>query len=313
MIISASRRTDIPAFYAPWLMTRLRAGWCEVPNPFNSAQVSRVDLSPAAVDGLVFWTRFPRPMLCYLDELETMGHAFYFLFTLTGYPRSLDARGPSLDAAVRVFRDLAERIGPHRVRWRYDPIVFAHGLDADYHRRRFEALAKRLEGATERVIVSVLEPYAKARRRLTDVPGIELDKDRLTALAGSLLPDLADMARASSMQMDGCALWESLEPIARDAGIVPSRCVDPELVARLSGRPVESARDGGQRPRCGCAPSRDIGMYESCGFGCRYCYATQRFDAADANRSAHDPEAPALLGTRKDAAAAPHADQHSLL
>lgn len=293
-------------------MHRLRAGWCEVPNPFNSAQVSRVDLSPAAVDGLVFWTRFPLPMIRYLEELESMGHAFYFLFTLTGYPRLLDARGPSVDAAVRVFRDLAERIGPHRVRWRYDPIVFADGLDADSHRRRFETLARRLEGATERVIVSVLEPYAKARRRLADVPGVEVDKDRLTALAGRLLPDLADMARASSMQMDGCALWESLEPIAREAGIAQSRCVDPELVAQLSGRSVESARDSGQRPRCGCAPSRDIGMYESCGFGCRYCYATQRFDAADANRRAHNPAAPSLLGPRRDAAA-PHADQHSLI
>ncbi|MFW5735683.1 MAG: DUF1848 family protein, partial [Oceanidesulfovibrio sp.] len=137
MIVSASRRTDIPAFYAQWFINRLRAGWCEVANPFNSRQISRVDLTPPALDCLVFWTRHPRPLFHYLREMEDMGLAYYFLYTLTAYPRVLDARGPGLEAAVRGFRELADRIGPHRVRWRYDPIVFARGLEPDDHRRRF--------------------------------------------------------------------------------------------------------------------------------------------------------------------------------
>lgn len=312
MIISASRRTDIPAFYSEWFMNRLRAGWCDVPNPFNSRQVSRVDLTPEMVDCLVFWTRHPRPMFRYLGELEAMGHAFYVLYTLTGYPRTLDVRAPSLDAAVRTFREIAERIGPHRVRWRYDPIVFARGLEPDDHRRQFEVLAKRLEGSTEQVIVSVLEPYAKIRRRGASVPGMVLDRCRLTGLASGLLPDISAMAQSRGMTMAGCALWDELEPVARNAGIVASRCVDPELVGRLTGRPPQTSRDTGQRPRCGCAPSRDIGMYDSCGFGCAYCYATQSFSRAKSNRRAHDPCSPSLL-VRDDRGAVSKTDQHSFL
>lgn len=312
MIISASRRTDIPAFYAEWFMNRMRAGWCDVPNPFNSRQISRVDLSPDAVDGLVFWTRHPRPVFRHLHELESMGHAFYFLYTLTGYPRNLDARGPSSGAAVRAFRELAKRTGPHRVRWRYDPIVFAPGLEADDHRRRFEALAKSLEGATGQVIVSVLEPYAKVRRRAATVFGMELDRGRLTETAAGLLPDLAAIAHSRGMVMAGCALQEELEPVARDAGIIASSCVDPDLVSLLTERPGQSSRDAGQRPRCGCAPSRDIGMYESCGFGCAYCYATQSFAAARANRLRHDPESTSLL-PQENPVTSGRNDQHTLL
>src|SRR5580658_9366443 len=112
MIISASRRTDIPAFYASWFMNRLRAGFCLVPNPYNPRQTSRVSLVPADVDAIVFWTRNPRPLLPHLRELDERGYRTYFQFTILGYPRALDPRSPSPAAAVEIFQRLAQQVGP---------------------------------------------------------------------------------------------------------------------------------------------------------------------------------------------------------
>ncbi len=278
MLISASRRTDIPAFHAEWLMERLRAGVVEVVNPFNARQRSRIDLTPEAVEGIVFWTRYPRPLLPHLDEMAAMGHAFYFLLTITGYSRALDVRGPAPGAAVRVFRELSDRLGPRRVRWRFDPIVFSRDLDADAHRRRFEQLAQALEGATDTVITSVLEPYAKARRRLTTAAGapegVLLESEAIAAAATPLLSDLAAMAAARGMTLQGCALPDSLA--GAESAIPAGPCVDAALMAEIAGRSAPAPRrDTGQRPHCCCAPSRDIGSYGSCRFGCRYCYATR--------------------------------------
>ena len=123
MIISASRRTDIPAFYAEWMVRRLKEGYCTVPNPFNRNQVSRISLRPEEVDAIVFWTRNPRPLMPYLDELDSRGYRYYFQFTILGYPRDIDPKSPPAATAIEVFREIAERLGPRRVIWRYDPVV----------------------------------------------------------------------------------------------------------------------------------------------------------------------------------------------
>ena len=144
MIISASRRTDIPAFYAPWFMNRMRAGYCTVPNPFNRSQVSRISLRPEDVDVIVFWTRNPRPLLPALDELDDRGYRYYFQYTLLDNPRTLDPKSPPVDAAIATFQTLAERIGPARVIWRYDPSVLSSATGADFHLERYARIAAAL-------------------------------------------------------------------------------------------------------------------------------------------------------------------------
>ncbi len=106
MIISASRRTDIPAFYAEWMVRRLREGYCTVANPFNRDQVTTISLKPADVDAIVFWTRNPRPLMPYLDELDSRGYRYYFQFTILDYPREIDAKSPPAAAAVATFQEL---------------------------------------------------------------------------------------------------------------------------------------------------------------------------------------------------------------
>jgi len=154
MIISASRRTDIPAFYAEWLMNRVRAGFCDVPNPVNPKQVSRVSLAPADVDVVVFWTRNAEPLLLHLPELDQRGFKYYFLYTVMNNPRALDPSVRGLDRATATFREVARRIGPERVVWRYDPIVVTDRTDPEFHLAQFARIRDRLDAATRRCVVS---------------------------------------------------------------------------------------------------------------------------------------------------------------
>ena len=289
MIISASRRTDIPAFYAPWFMNRLRRGWCSVPNPFNPLQVSEVSLRPEEVDVLVFWTRNPLPLLPHLDELERNGYRFYFLVTLMDNPREMDPRCPPLQAALRTFQTLADRIGPERVIWRYDPIVWSSLTDAGFHKRVFGQIAGRLQGYTKRCIVSMMHPYRKVKSRLTG-KGIVLKTWEEKDLE-DLMPSLAEKARERGMEILSCASPVDLERY----GIGRGKCVDDTYIRRVFGIEITQKKDPSQREACGCVVSKDIGVYDTCLFGCLYCYATSSFERAHANHRRHDAAGPSLV------------------
>ena len=166
MIVSVSRRTDIPAFYSEWFLNRVRQGWCLVPNPFNPNQVLRVTLAAAEVDAFVFWSRNPRPLMRYLDELDDMGCRYYFLFTLIGYPDRIDPGSPPLSLSIRTFQELSARVGPQRVIWRYDPIVLSGLSGTGFHESNFRLVAQELKGATGRCVISFVKPYRKARSRM---------------------------------------------------------------------------------------------------------------------------------------------------
>jgi hypothetical protein len=296
MIISASRRTDIPAFYTPWLINRIQAGYCSVPNPFNPRVVSYVSLAPQDVAVIVFWTRHPRPLLPHLDELDHLDYRYYFQYTLLDYPRALDPKGPSLPAALDTFRRLSDRVGPDRIIWRYDPIVFSQGTGASFHRHRFAEIVRTLRGHTHRVVISMMDPYKKTDKRLK---ALVQEGFRVVPYNGepsprfeALMRDLAGLARENDMEISSCAEEIDLAPF----GIRPRKCVDDAYIARLFGLTVSGAKDRSQRKACNCVVSKDIGMYDSCLFGCRYCYATTDFSRARANWRVHDPESPSLLG-----------------
>lgn len=291
MIISASRRTDIPAFYSDWLMRRLRSGTCTVANPFNPRQVSRVSLRVEDVDALVFWTRDPRPLMPHLSELDRRGYRYYFLFTLLAYPREFEPATPSTETALEAFHDLADLLGPERVVWRYDPMVLSNVTDAAYHERAFARLAESLKGVTRRCVVSLMDPYRKVRRRMGALAGDgvvwrEWDVDTLAPLARRM----AACAAGHGIELVSCAERHDLQPY----GIPPGKCVDDALMAHVLGVRVAPAKDRAQRKACRCVKSRDIGAYETCTFGCRYCYAVTDMGRARANRAAHDPTAESL-------------------
>jgi hypothetical protein len=283
MIISASRRCDIPRFQFDWFMERLDAGFVEVANPFNAAQVRRVPLLPgggsgaAAVDAFVFWTRDPGPLLARAEELTARGVPFYVMVTVTGYPAALEPNMPPAEAVCAAMGELARKIGGRRVIWRYDPVFISSVTDEPFHRRNFSALADRLRGSVHRVIVSLYDEYAGARRRIAalkkagalHMPHTAAAADAaLPAETRRLLADIAECAHAASMEIQSCAEAENLEPL----GITAGACIDGELIRELWGIETKG-RDNNQRPHCRCAKSVDIGRYGNCPAGCVYCYA----------------------------------------
>jgi len=296
MIISASRRTDVPAFYAEWFINRIRAGYCTVPNPFNRRQISKVSLLPEDVEVIVFWTRNPKPIFPYLVELDERGFRYYFQYTLLGYPREIDTKGPTLEAAIATFQVLATRVGPERVIWRYDPIVFSQITGASYHCENYSRIAAALNGYTKRSVISVMDMYAKFRKRIDQLNQKGLGIGEYNGAPNQRFDDLMHAFTSSAvqngMQIQSCA--EELDLAVY--GIQPGKCVDDEYIQATFGTEVGHQKDSSQRKACGCVVSRDIGMYESCLFGCQYCYATGNFERARENHAQHNPQSPSLIG-----------------
>ncbi len=271
MIISASRRTDLPAYHADWFMDCIRAGFCDVINPFNPNQRSHVSLHPEDVEVIVFWTRNPQGLLPHLKELDDRGYRYYFLYTLLDYPSLLEPKAASLPSRLETFKGLAAQIGVERVVWRYDPIVLSTVTDVPYHLSRFDNIARELRGYTLQVIISFLDVYAKVRRRLSYVEnqGFQLFPPDAQALE-ELIPDLTQIAHASGMKIYSCAEKHDLASY----GVQPGACIDAELIKKVFDISVSRQKDPGQRPACRCVTSKDIGAYGTCRSGCLYCYAT---------------------------------------
>ena len=295
MIISASRRTDIPALYSQWFMNRIRAGWCAVPSPRNSGQVWHVPLAAEDVDCIVFWSKNPAPMISHLDELDGRGFHYYFQYSLNDYPCELEPGIPALDQRVGTFLDLARHLGPLRVIWRYDPVIISSKTPADFHRERFARIAGELRGATRRVMVSVVDFYRKTDRRLSQLEQKEFVFDRQaesSADMGELLRHLAAIARAHDMEIFTCA--ERLD--LNETGIFPGRCIDERIVNRRWGLNLPCAKDPAQRELCLCTVSKDIGVNNTCIHGCPYCYATGNQALARRRHQEHDPGSPCIWG-----------------
>jgi len=293
MIISASRRTDIPAFYAGWLMNRVRAGFCTVPNPVNPRQVSRVSLRPEDVDVIVFWTRDPKPLHARLAELDERGFRYYFQYTILANPRVLEPGTPPVEVAVNTFRSLADRIGPDRVVWRYDPVIITERTPEAYHLDRMASIAATLRGYTKRLVISLVDmyPHVEARFRSLGEKGKPITLSR-EPLADDGIRLMAGIAEANAMEISSCA-----EDIAwAEQRVRPGQCVDDQLIEKVFGISVTHQKDPHQRQACGCVVSKDIGAYDTCAFRCLYCYATRNAGAARRNRLKHDPEAPSLIG-----------------
>lgn len=287
MIISASRRTDIPSFYTPWFFARLAQGYVLVPNPLNPTQVSRIPLSGDVVDCIVFWSKDPSPMLPRLTQLDDQGHHYYFQFTLTPYGADLEPNLRAKDAIVETFCALSQAIGKNRVVWRYDPIVLNDRWDIQRHIAAFDGLCRRLANYTDTCIISFVDGYAKNRAARREGLLRAVTPDEMIAVAASF----ADIAQAQHLSIQACC-----EPMDLSAwGVAPAHCIDSARIAQIVGQPLDLPAAQGQRPGCGCACSLDIGAYDSCLHGCHYCYATRGQNLARRNHALHDAASPFLL------------------
>lgn len=281
MIISASRRTDLPALYPEWLMNRLRAGEVLVPNPYNRKKVSRVELSPDTVDCLVFWTKNPDPLVPYLKEIDDMGYPYYFEVTITDYAKDMEPNVPSTEEMMASFILLSEKIGKERMDLRFDPIILSEEYSLAYHVERFETMCKWLHNYTERCIISFVdECRGKGFRELETEDMEEIGKK------------LSEIASRYDLPLYTCAERVDLSAY----GIQHSSCIDKNKIERITGMRMDLKKDKGQRPECGCVESVDIGVYDTCTHGCKYCYATGTTDSVAKKHEMHDPESPLLIG-----------------
>lgn len=287
MILSASRRTDIPNYYREWLARRFRAGFLCVRNPMNFRQVSRITLNPNVIDCIVFWTKNPAPMLPYLDEYRR--YMYYFQFTLTGYGKDIE---PGLPDKRRIlipaFCELADRIGRDRVIWRYDPIFLSDHYTLDYHVKAFTRIAEALAGRTRRVVISFLDDYEKTKRNMKGINIQGLTKEKMRRLAHSF----AVIAGRYGMEIQTCAEKIDLS----EYGITHGACIDREYIEHLLGCRLWAGKDHGQRPECRCMESVEIGSYHTCRNGCRYCYANFSDGRVQARIRDFDVDSPILCG-----------------
>ena len=288
MIISASRRTDIPTYYSEWFFNRLREGYVLVRNPMNARQISRISLSPEAVDGIVFWTKNPVPMLSRLGELEP--YPYYFQFTLTAYGRDVEPNLPGKNGVlIPAFQELSRMAGRERVVWRYDPIFLSDRYTVEYHCRYFRVLAAKLGEYTEKCTVSFLDFYRSTARNMRSLHIREMT----AAQQREMMERFSEIAGEYGLYIDTCSEAISLE----DLGVSHASCVDRERLERIGGYRLKAGRGRNQRKECGCAASVDIGAYDTCGNGCLYCYATDSPPRAAERVRAHRPDSPILFGT----------------
>lgn len=328
VIISASRSTDIPAFYSKWFFNRLAKGYCAWYNPFNR---QKMYVSFARCKVIVFWTKNPKPTLPYLHELDKRGIHYYFQVTLNDYvAEGFEPNVPGVEERIRTFRELSEKIGHERVIWRFDPLILVPGMTPRTLLARIWKIGNGLKGYTDKLVFSFVDvrAYRKVQGNLVketacftkgNVEAAEMEGWQRQALAEGLAK-LRDAWASGGwhLQLATCA-----EDIDLDAyGIEHNRCIDgalmeqvfgddeelvyylhtgklpePDLFGRIPPVPAGSRnlKDKGQRKICGCMVSKDIGMYDTCRHFCVYCYANTSRECVRKNALRHSDESESLI------------------
>lgn len=296
LVISASRATDIPAFHAKWFMNRVRAGYCLWENAFNIRQQQYVSFEKCKV--FVFWSKNPQALLPWLSEIEDRGYQYYFQYTLNDHElEGLESRIPQLGRRIATFQKLSDRIGKERIIWRYDPIILGGSLTIDSVLERIQRVAEQLSPFTEKLVFSFLDLYKKTENNLKKIdhryrpPTLEEARQ----LAAGIVQINSNLP--TPLKLATCA--ENIDLLS--LGIGHNKCIDPDLLRRLcptnpeiekmysnsldqeqasllscaQSTNIYAVKDQGQRTPCGCAPSKDIGRYNTCMHLCAYCYANQ--------------------------------------
>lgn len=322
IIVSASRSTDIPAFYCDWFFERLRRGYSVWTNPFNGVPSY---ISYQNTRFIVFWSKNPRPLLDHLDELDSRGIGCYVQFTLNDYEdEGLEKGVPPLTQRIDTFKQLVARLGKGRVIWRFDPMILTDKISMDDLLRKVTNIGDQLTGFTEKLVFSFadIESYKKVKANLdrNKINYREWDTDSMNEFARRLSE--LNRERGWNFQLATCG--EKID-ISR-YGIAHNRCVDDDLMIRFGYRDQElmkflnvdihtvspslfdepeipegalrisdtlygvkrkDNRDKGQRQFCGCIVSKDIGQYNTCPHLCEYCYANASKETAIANYRRH--------------------------
>ena len=327
IIVSASRSTDIPAFYADWFFHRLKVGYSAWKNPFNGNQKLYVSYKDTRF--IVFWSKNPRPLLPHLDYLKERNIGCYIQYTLNDYENEGLERGvPKLSERIDTFKQLVDKLGKGRVIWRFDPLILTDAISIDALLTKIEHIGEQLHGYTEKLVFSYADilSYRKVKANLEkgNIPYHEWTESQMLELAERL----AKLNMKWSYTLATCGEKINLKQF----GIEPNHCIDYDLIVRfahndkelmdfigatikrrrynLFGEPEPipasaillsegryAIKDGGQRDFCGCMRSKDIGEYNTCIHLCEYCYANTSKEKAVENFKWHkkNPKGESIL------------------
>lgn len=328
VIISASRSTDIPAFYAKWFTNRLKAGYCVWYNPFNQKPMY---ISFAKTKVVVFWTKNPEPLIPYLPELDKRGIHYYFQVTLNDYVNEgFEPNVGPVEHRVAVFKRLSDQIGKEKVIWRFDPLIVTPNMTARQLLTKVYHVGNQLKGYTDKLVFSFIDvrAYRKVQNNLIKetsyftrdtVDSAEPSGNYLEELVDGLAK-LRDYWKSEGWNITLATCGESID--LEKYGIKHNRCIDGDLMEHLfpedkdlvyylhtgklpqanlfGGIPEipsdrKDLKDKGQRKVCGCMISKDIGMYNTCRHFCVYCYANTSKEVVLKNKERHSDESESII------------------
>jgi hypothetical protein len=281
IIISASRRTDIPAYYADWFFERLKKGFTFYSNPYSNKLIY-VNLRPNYVQAFVFWTRNPYPLFKYLDYIDDVYNSSHYMhITINGQPKEFEIRNPKTDFVIKYVEKLAYRYGKHYVQWRYDPIILSSLTNELYIYDKFEELAKKLSPIVNKCITSFVDFYNKTKKNLytlyrnNNIQFYDPNRDKKI----KIIKNLQDIAKNYKLNLEVCTEPDFLQ----EDNIIKTHCIDLELVRKVSNDPNFYSEISPTREACQCFSAKDIGYFNSCPHGCLYCYANKDPEVAFQN------------------------------
>ena len=265
MIISASRRTDIPAFYGEWFYDRLLHKEVITRNPFNHKMLTRLALEPDKIDCIVFWTKNPEKFLEFLKPISDMGYKYYFNYTITAYDQSMEKNVPPKNAVIDTFLKLSDMIGKEKVIWRYDPVIINNKYTHEFHESWFDYLCRKLGSHTEKCVFSFVDKYTFLEKDFKRHGIYQPSMEEMICMSKIL----KKISSEYNIPLFTCSEVADLSELE----IMHNRCIDGNLVNRINGMSKSYKKDTGQRNECGCVSSKDIGSYGTCLHECVYCYA----------------------------------------
>ncbi|MGL5435482.1 MAG: DUF1848 domain-containing protein [Lachnospiraceae bacterium] len=303
MIINTGGRTDTVNYYCDWLLNRLEDGYVYSRNPLFQNKITKYELSPDKVDALIFCSKNYTPILPHIGEVLEKYNIFCH-YTITAYGKDVEPQVPPIDNAMDTLIQLSNIVGKEKLAWRYDPVLLTDKYTIETHLETFEYMTEKISGYVSSCIFSFVEMYKKLATNMPElIPLTDADKNELAQGLGAI-------AAKYHMPIQTCGTNGDYTL----HGIKASGCITSDILEQSNGcKFKKNTSHKGMREGCHCIPSRDIGAYDTCLNGCKYCYAVKNQDAVNRNYKLHDKNSPLLIGQIKDTDTIQNGAQKSLL
>lgn len=285
MIINSGTRTDIPAFFHKWFLNRIKEGFVISKNPYNN-QLYKYSFNPKTVDVLCFCSKNPKPLVNHLDELSDYKQ-FWFV-TINPYGNDIEVNVPSYKRVIKTFRQLSDNLGVNSVSWRYDPILINEKYSLDYHIDKFEEMASELHEYTSDCTISFIDLYQKVLRNFPEVREVTTE-ERLV-----IGENFSRIAGQYDISMKTCVEGTLLDQFGFDS----TGCMTQQVLEKAIGNNLKVPKGKYHNRECNCLIGRDIGLYNTCLHGCKYCYANSNMNLVRKNQKLHNPNSPLMIGVK---------------